>query len=65
MMMSPIRCWTCGTPIAQHWEAFEERRLKEDPKKILDDLGITRYCCRTQMLGHVELVDEIGQFKKP
>jgi DNA-directed RNA polymerase subunit N len=64
-MMSPIRCWTCGTPIGQHWESFEQRSRKEDPKKVLDSLKVTRYCCRTQMLGHVELIDEIALFKKP
>ena len=65
VMMSPIRCWTCGTPIGQHWDAFDTRSKKEDPKKVLDSLGVSRYCCRTQMLGHVELIDEIAQFKKP
>lgn len=64
-MMTPIRCWTCGTPIGHLWEEFEKRSEKEDPKKVLDSLGITRYCCRTQMLGHVELVDELARFKKP
>ena len=64
-MMSPIRCWTCGTPIGQHWDEFTERSEKENPKKVLDDVGLTRYCCRTQMLGHVELIDEVALFKKP
>jgi DNA-directed RNA polymerase subunit N len=27
--------------------------------KILDDLGITKTCCRTKMLGHVNIIDII------
>lgn len=28
-------------------------------KKILDDLGLHRICCRRHMLGHVDLIDVI------
>ena len=27
--------------------------------KILNDLGITKMCCRRHMLGHVDLIDKI------
>ncbi|WP_407378982.1 hypothetical protein [Methanobrevibacter sp.] len=27
---------------------------KEDSKDILDDLGLTRYCCRRMLISHVE-----------
>lgn len=27
--------------------------------KILDEIGVTKVCCRRHMLGHVDLVDEI------
>jgi DNA-directed RNA polymerase subunit N (RpoN/RPB10) len=30
----------------------------------LDDLGLERYCCRAVMLGHVDLIDTVAQFKK-
>jgi len=64
-MIIPIRCWSCGKPIAQHWEEFDQRRSKgDDLKKILDDLGLKRYCCRQQLMGHVELIDMSAQFKK-
>ena len=64
-MMIPIRCWTCSKPIAQCWEEFCDRLAKgEDRKKILDELGLERYCCRAIFLGHIDLIDTIGQFKK-
>jgi DNA-directed RNA polymerase subunit N len=64
-MIIPIRCWSCGKPIAQCWEEFEERSKKgESKKEVLDDLGVERYCCRAMFLGHVDLIDTVAQFKK-
>ncbi len=64
-MIIPIRCWSCGKPIAQLWEEFDERAKKgEEKKAILDELGVERYCCRAMFLGHVDLIDTVGQFKK-
>jgi DNA-directed RNA polymerase subunit N len=64
-MMIPIRCWSCGKPIGHLWDGFQERVARgEDRKKILDDLGVQRYCCRAMMLGHVDLIDTIAEFKK-
>lgn len=64
-MMIPVRCWSCGKPIAHLWEQFKEKSdLGEDRKKTLDKLGVERYCCRAMMLGHVDLVDDAAHFKK-
>ena len=64
-MIIPIRCWSCGKPVAQLWEEFSERRAKgESLKKVLDELGADRYCCRQQLMGHVELIDMSANFKK-
>ena len=64
-MIIPIRCWSCGKPIAQHWEEYRERTEKgEDKKKVLDELGLERYCCRTMFLSNVSLIDEAARFKK-
>ena len=66
-MIIPIRCWSCGKPIAHLWEKYKEALEKEGPenrKKILDELGLNRYCCRAIMLGHVDLIDTVSRFKK-
>ena len=64
-MIIPIRCWSCGKPIGQLWEDFKARLEKgEDRKKVLDELGLERYCCRAIFLGHVDLIDTVAQFKK-
>jgi DNA-directed RNA polymerase subunit N len=64
-MIIPVRCFSCGKPVAHLWEKFKERVEKgEDRKKILDDLGLERYCCRALFMGHVDLIDTIARFKK-
>ena len=64
-MIIPIRCWSCGKPIAQLWDEYQERIAKgEEKKKILDDLGVERYCCRAMFLGQIDLIDSAAAFKK-
>lgn len=64
-MIIPIRCWSCGKPVAHLWEDFVEKVARgEDRKKVLDNLGLERYCCRALFLGHVDLIDAIAPFKK-
>lgn len=64
-MIVPVRCFSCGKPIAQHWEEYTQRVKKgEDRKKVMDSFGFERYCCRAIFLGHVDLVDTAARFKK-
>ncbi len=64
-MIIPIRCWSCGKPIAHLWEEYEERSKKGESKKdVLDELGLDRYCCRAMFLGHIDLLETAAQFKK-
>ncbi|MEM4330396.1 MAG: DNA-directed RNA polymerase subunit N [Candidatus Pacearchaeota archaeon] len=64
-MIIPIRCFSCGKPIAHLWKEFKERTSKgEDAGKVLDELGLERYCCRAMFLGHEDYIDIINNFKK-
>ena len=64
-MMFPVRCYTCGKPIGHLWEEFLNRvNAAEDKKKVLDDLGIERYCCRRLFLSHVDLIDIVNEFRR-
>ena len=64
-MIIPLRCISCGKPIGHLYEEFIERAKKgEDKKKILDSLGLDRYCCRAIFLGHIDLIDIVAKFKK-
>jgi len=62
-MIIPIRCFTCGKLIADKWEEFAERvKGGEDPGRVLDSMGIKRYCCRRMLLSHIDILDEILKF---
>jgi len=64
-MIIPIRCFSCGKPVAHLWEDFVERAKKgEDRKQVMDNLGLERFCCRALFLGHIDLIDLTSQFKK-
>jgi len=64
-MIIPVRCFSCGKPIAQLWEKYKERVAGgEKPNKVLDELGVKRYCCRQIFMGHVDLIDMVSRFKK-
>lgn len=64
-MMIPVRCFTCGTVISEHWEEFKARAREgeEDPAEVLDELGIDRHCCRRMMISHTDLVDVVSPYQ--
>lgn len=31
----------------------------EDSAKVLDDMGLERYCCRRMIISHVDLIDDL------
>jgi DNA-directed RNA polymerase subunit N len=63
-MMMPVRCFSCGAVIADKWEEYDKRVNKENEQadKVLDELGIKRYCCRRMFVSNVELIDEFINF---
>jgi DNA-directed RNA polymerase subunit N len=64
-MIIPVRCFSCGKPIGHLWQEYQKRKeAAENPKKILDELGLERYCCRAVFLGHVDLLASVAKFKK-
>jgi len=64
-MIIPVRCMGCGKPIGHLWEDYKNRKeAGEDSGKVMDDLGLVRYCCRGTLLGHADMLPEITQFKK-
>lgn len=65
-MIIPVRCISCGKPVGHLWEEFKERTEEkdEDPKEVLDDLGLERYCCRSLFITHSHLIGKAAKFKK-
>ena len=64
-MIIPVRCFSCGKPIGQLWDEFKKRVADgENQKKVLDELGLERYCCRSVFLGQTDLIELVSKFKK-
>ena len=61
--MIPIRCFTCGNLIGDKFASFQGRvKAGEDPAKVLDDLGLKRYCCRRMLISSVDVIDQVLPF---
>ncbi len=65
-MMIPVRCFSCGQVIADKWEEYDKRvnKDKEDPKKVMDELNVKRYCCKRMLISHVDLIDDIINYSR-
>jgi DNA-directed RNA polymerase subunit N len=62
-MMIPIRCFTCGNLIGDKFASFQSRvKEGEDPAKVLDDLELRRYCCRSMLISSVDVIDQVLPF---
>lgn len=64
-MMIPVRCFTCGNVVSEHWEEFRARAREgdENAAEVLDDLGVTRHCCRRMLVSHKDLVDVVSPYQ--
>jgi DNA-directed RNA polymerase subunit N len=49
----PVRCFTCGSVVADLYEEYVKKAEQDGPAKALDALGVKRYCCRRMFLSHV------------
>ena len=64
-MIIPVRCFTCGKLVADRWEEFARRvKTGEQPKKVLDDIGMTRYCCRRMFISQVDVLDDLLRYSQ-
>jgi len=63
-LIIPVRCFTCGRVIGHLWEEFKQRvESGENAEKVLDDLGLDRYCCRRILIAHVPLIKQVMKFR--
>ena len=63
MQIQP-RCYTCGKVIGHVFDDFIKRTEEkgEDPGKVLDDLGLKRFCCKRMIISHREIIEELIKF---
>jgi DNA-directed RNA polymerase subunit N len=62
-VLVPVRCFTCGNLISDKYEEYTNKiKEGENPAKVLDSLGISRYCCRRMLITSVETSQQIVPF---
>jgi len=62
-VLVPVRCFTCGNLVSDKFEEYQNKvKSGEEPAKVLDSLGIKRYCCRRMLLTTVETIQQVLQF---
>ena len=62
-VLVPVRCFTCGRLIADKYEDYQNKiKAGEEPVKVLDELGMDRYCCRRMLLTSVETIQQVIPF---
>jgi len=62
-VLVPVRCFTCGRLIADKYEDYQNKiKAGEEPIKVLDELGMDRYCCRRMLLTSVETIQQVIPF---
>jgi DNA-directed RNA polymerase subunit N len=62
-MIIPVRCFTCGSLIADKWDEYKKRIDEgDDSSKVLDDLNVKRWCCRRMLISHIDLIEEFLPF---
>ena len=66
-MMFPVRCFTCGAVIADKYEDYKKKvsnNKNGNFEKVLDDLGVKRYCCRRMFISNQDTTKEIVRFSR-
>ena len=74
-MIIPIRCFTWGKVMADISDYYEKEKNKLEETndvdtayknfekihtgKILDSLGLKRYCCRRNLIANIDMMDII------
>ena len=62
-MLIPVRCFTCGNMVADKYDDYQSKlKAGEDPEKVLDSVGVERYCCRRMLLTSVETIQQVIPF---
>ena len=62
-MIIPVRCFTCGTLIADKWDEFKVKiKEGEDSEKTLDMLNVKSWCCRRMLVSHIDLIEDFLPF---
>jgi len=63
-MEFPVRCFTCGSVIGHLYEQYEAMVKEKKADVCLDELGVSRYCCRRMFVSHVNIVPNVLKYPR-
>jgi len=64
-LLIPVRCFSCGFPVAEYYETYKDLLSKgKSQKDSLDGLNIKRYCCRRMMISNYDYVYDNLKYQK-
>ncbi|GAB7339267.1 hypothetical protein MBLNU457_5922t1 [Dothideomycetes sp. NU457] len=62
-MIIPVRCFSCGKVVGDLWERYVQLIEADVPEgDAMDQLGLTRYCCRRMIMTHVDLIEKLLRY---
>ena len=65
MSLPPPRCFTCGKPML-YYDRFNKLLEKNIlPEKALDQLGLSRLCCRRMVISQYDNIDKLIEYSLP
>lgn len=59
-MIIPVRCFTCGKLLNKYTLYRELLEQKMPINKIFKKLKLKRYCCRSAMMTHIDIVEKLN-----
>jgi len=61
--MLPVRCYTCNKVLGNKGATFEKMKNSGvELDQVWNALGLTRQCCKTIMITHVDLTEDMMQY---
>ncbi len=64
-MIIPIRCFSCGTLVANKYRPYLELIEKGEPaEEAFKKLELERFCCQRMIVSHVDLIDDLLRFPR-
>lgn len=63
-MEFPVRCFSCGSVIGHLYEQYKELSKSKNAEDALDELNVTRYCCRRMFVSHVDIIGQVTKYPR-
>lgn len=60
--MKPARCFSCGKVLGNKYAEYEKLCQTQSAESAMNQLAITRYCCRRMMLTSIDVAQQVQDY---